>query len=244
MTNPVPGAGSNPQVGGSSANTPAANPQVGGLPNQTPASTGQPASSQTDSNPQAGGSGLERKPSPDVEAEWKRENQALRKRLEGLEADKKASEDAKLTEQERLTKRLADAERALSDNAIERQLWHLKDAIAEQASQLRLQNVKATVALLRSEYGDQLDYDEQGKPTNAGVLLVRLVEAMPWLRAPEAEPPQQQSPYAGRTVSPARTPNGQYAPARPQQPSVPPEKWPSWNEIEWTQPGQKPPGSS
>ncbi len=245
------GAGSNPPAGGSSANTPATNPLAGGLPNQTPATPqGQPAgTSSAGSNPPAGGSSD--KPEnqthapngtrPDVEAEWKRENQALRKRLEALEAEKKAEEDAKLTESERKDKQLAELQRANAEHAAERQQWLLERAVIDEANVRRLHDVQATVLLLRQEYGDQLDYDEHGVPVNVSKMLDRLLEKRAWLAAPEPPPPPQ-APNSGRMGSPPRTPTGQYASARnaANPTPVPPSEWPTLNEIQWSQPKYNP----
>jgi hypothetical protein len=231
------GADSNPLTGGSSANTPPTNPLTGGSAPQNPAppNVGQPAGN-TGSNPPAGGSsepGTPQAVPPEVAAEWKRENAALRKRLEALEQEKKAGEDAKLTADERKDKQLAELQRKDYDNSLERQTWLLEKEIVSRAQQLRLNSVDATVTLLRAQYGDQLDYDERGKPVNAEAMLARLIEKNPWLQAPEQAPSQQQ-PNSGRVGSAPRTPTGQYAPKPPE--SVPPDKWPTLSDIQWSQP--------
>lgn len=243
--NPLQGPGSNPPAGGSGTNAPTANPLAGGQSPQTPApSAGQPAGN-AGSNPPAGGSSGQpenQTTAPDVAAEWKRENQALRKRLEALELEKKAQEDAKLTEAERKDRQLAELQRAQSDYEIEKQSWLLERAVIDEANTRRLNDVQTTVMLLRKEYGDMLDYDDNGRPKNVGKMLDYLLEKKPWLAAPEPQAPQAPAPpNSGRMGSPPRTPTGQYASQRTPTP-VPPSEWPTLSQIEWSKPRYGPNG--
>jgi hypothetical protein len=210
MAGPQNGAGSNPPVGGSSANDLATNPPVGGSPGRTPAQTGTPAGA-AGSNPLAGGSDRDQATSPDDDApvpadvyrERVRAEAALRKRLSEIEAQLKDAADAKLTESERDKKHIAELEADRANLLLDRQRSRIREAIADAARDAHVVNTRAALTLFLADYGDQLDYDEQGTPSNAEFLFGRFLAANAYLVEPPAPDPRQM-PSGGRLVSPPR----------------------------------------
>jgi len=244
MSGPFPSGSANPQAGGQNANPPATNPQVGGSPNLNPAQ-GAPAGV-VGSNPQAGGSNDPQTNAPDdsnapvtrdVYNERVRAENALRKRVQELEAYRTAQEDAKLTQQERDKKALDEFTAKEAAWLVERQSMRLARIVDARVRERNLVDASAVRAILMAEYADQLDYDDEGNPTNGEYLIDRAIEKYPFL---VQTPPVSQPPGSGRPVSPPRTPAGQYAPRQPaqqQQQSVPPAQWPRLGDIDWTKPG-------
>src|SRR5260221_391823 len=234
------GAGSNPQAGGSSANTPATNPQAGGSPNLTPAQqSGAPAAG-TGSNPQAGGSGdpqANNSPnddtngpiSRDVYNERVRAEAALRKRVLDLEAKVKAQDDAKLTEHER-DKQRADTLEAEKVTWLERlKTLSLQRVVDAQVREKNLADPAIVLAILKAEYADVIEFDDNGNPVNAEYQIGQAIAKYPSL---VNQSPPSQVPGSGRQVSPPRTPAGQYA-QRPQQPQEPKpfNQFPNWSQL-------------
>lgn len=101
-----------------------------------------------------------------------------RKRLRELESKVKADEEAKLTEQERLQKRLAELERAQADWERERQEILLQRHIENTAAKLGIIDPEAAWKLIDLK---EVDFDEDGKPKNLETLLRALIQKKPYL---------------------------------------------------------------
>lgn len=235
MTTPN-GAGSNPLAGGSNANTPPTNPLVGGSANLTPAQ-GAPDGKQP-ANPLAGGQNADQNApeneniSPDVFREKMRSEAALRKRVQELEERVKREEDAKLTDDQRRAKALEEYQEKERAWLSEKKAMRLQSAVENRTRERNLVDPKAVATLLQTEYGEQIDYDEDGTPRNAEYLVDRLIEKYAWLvRPPETPAP----PNAGRNVAPNRSPSGQYTPQRPATPK-PVEQWAKLGDYDWSKP--------
>src|SRR5260221_58472 len=249
MSGPFPSGSANPLAGGQNANPPATNPPAGGSPNLNPANVGNPAGA-AGSNPLAGGSSGDQITTPptsgddpntpisaDVYREKMRSEAALRKRVQELEAYRTQQEDAKLTQAERDKKALDEFTAKEAAWLAERQSLRLARIVDARVRERNLVDASAVRAILMAEYADQLDYDDEGNPTNGEYLIDRAIEKYPFL---VQAPPVSQPPGSGRPVSPPRTPAGQYAPRQPaqqQQQSVPPAQWPRLGDIDWTKPG-------
>lgn len=240
MTAPLGSPGSNPLAGGSGAAPSPANPLAGGQANNPPAQTGTNPAAGAGSNPLAGGSSAGQATSPDDEnapvpadvyREKARAEAALRKRLSEIESQLKAQEDAKLTEGERDKKRISDLERERDEYLLDRQDWRLQRVVDAEAGSLRLTDARDAMYLLKRDYGDQIEYDDDGNPTNVPWLLKRMTDKKPWLVWQEQQP-QAQNPSSGRYASPPR-------PGTP-RPPTPPEPKPlgpqdSLGQIDWSQ---------
>lgn len=236
MTTPN-GAGANPLAGGRGADPSVANPQAGGLPNPNPAN-GAP-DGRNSANPLAGGQNADQNApndepvSADVHREALRENQTLRKNWKETQERLQALEDAKLTETERDKKRLVEAEAEVARERATSHGLRLQIAIADRVRERNLQDASVIKAILLTEFKEQLDDD----PELIGVahLIDLAVEKHPFLlRQPETPAP----PGAGRTVSPARSPQGQYQMRQQQAPtSKPYAEWTKPGDYDWKKPG-------
>lgn len=259
MSGPFPGAGSNPQVGGSSASPAGSNPQVGGSQPNTPAS-GAPAGNNisqfpgsnppvgaspngADGNQQAPGNGNQQDDNAPVSADVYRERvraeTALRKRVQELEQKQREADLAALTEGERIKRELEEYRTKEQTWQRERQELRLTATVENYSRERGLVNPAAVRAILLAEYGEQLDVDAEGNYVNAQYLIDRMVEKYDFLKAPATAQPQT-PPNAGRTVSPPRTPSGQYAPygqsAQPNTQPQAPSQWPRLSDIDWSKP--------
>lgn len=108
----------------------------------------------------------------------KREAQRLRgERQKAIDAAK-AVEDAKLPEQERLQRRLAELEQANTEHERERSEWTTQAAVTKAALRLGFQDPVDAYALLDRA---ALEHDEQGAPKNVDRLLSDLLKAKPYL---------------------------------------------------------------
>jgi paraquat-inducible protein B len=224
MTNPNSGS-ANPQAGGQNAAQTVTNPQAGGSPTSTPAQhSGAPAGG-TGSNPLAGGSGNDQANNPPNDDEGAtvsaaqhretlREAKVNREKWQAAEKRLQALEDAKLSEQELVKKRLQEAEAQVTETTRANHGLRLQIAIEEQVRSLDLVSTRAVKSLLLQEYADQLDDDL----ANVNSVINQAIADNPWLKKQEPSP---QSPNSGRSVSPPRTPAGQYTQQRPPQPQTP-----------------------
>lgn len=233
-------ASANPPAGGQNTNTSATNPPAGGLLNLTPAN-GAPVANQS-ANPPAGGQ-TETQAAPednspvarDVYNERVRAEQALRKRVQELEDRVKREDDAKLTDDQRREKQLQEYAEREQIWAQEKRSILLRTAITERARERGLVDANAVSVLLQAEFGDAIDFDDNGVPMNAPYLVDRLVEKYDWLiQKSEQSPP----PNAGRNVSPQRTPTGQFAQNRQETP-IPPDQWARLGNFNWSKADEK-----
>jgi hypothetical protein len=101
-----------------------------------------------------------------------------RKRLRELEQTVKQHEEAKLSETERLQKRLAELEREQAAWQRERQERTLKYETMLAASRLGIVDPEAAYRLLDMS---KLEFDEDGNPTNLDKALQELLKARPYL---------------------------------------------------------------
>jgi hypothetical protein len=255
------GAGSNPPAGGSSAfPNPATNPPAGGSPSQTPAQhTGgsNPPAAGAGSNPPAGGSSNQQAThettpesqkttdenapvSADIYREKVRSEAALRRRLQELEQKVQAQEDAKLSEQERLSRRVQELERDKNQWVQDRRQLRLQRALDPVTRELNLVDSNAALTLFLAEFADQIDWDDDN-PLNADYLFRNCINKYSFLKAPPASP-QQQTPNAGRAASPPRAGGGGGMSARPPAAHAnaepkPTGQWSRLSDIDWTKPG-------
>jgi hypothetical protein len=95
-----------------------------------------------------------------------------------LEEAIKATEDAKLPEQERLQRRLADLERQASSHEQERRDWQVREAVTRSASKLGYADPVDAFALLDRS---ALEFADDGTPKNTDRLLADLLRAKPYL---------------------------------------------------------------
>jgi hypothetical protein len=101
-----------------------------------------------------------------------------RKKAGTLESEKKAAEDAKLPEQERLLKRVADLERLNSTYEQERQDWRTREAVTRSAVRLGFADPVDAFALVDRS---ALEFADDGTPKNTDRLLADLLRAKPYL---------------------------------------------------------------
>jgi len=101
-----------------------------------------------------------------------------RKRLRELEAKVKADEDAKLTEQERLQKRIAELEKKDSEYQQTLQERTVRYEVMLTANKLGIVDPDAAFRLLDIS---SLEFDEDGKPNNIEKVLKKLVSDKPYL---------------------------------------------------------------
>lgn len=106
------------------------------------------------------------------------ESAEYRKRLRELESKVKADEEAKMTEQERLQKRLAELERKEIEYQQSLQARTLEYEVILRAAQLGVVDADAAYRLLDIR---EIEFDENGKPTNIEQGLKRLIAAKPYL---------------------------------------------------------------
>jgi hypothetical protein len=95
-----------------------------------------------------------------------------------LKSEKQAAEDAKLPEQERLQRRLADLERQASSHEQERRDWQVREAVTRSASKLGYADPVDAFALLDRS---ALEFADDGTPKNTDRLLADLLRAKPYL---------------------------------------------------------------
>jgi small-conductance mechanosensitive channel len=117
-----------------------------------------------------------------------------RKRLRELEGRVKAEEEAKMTEQERLQKRLAELERKEAEYQQVLQARTLEYEVKLQASKLGVVDPDAAYRLLDVK---QIEFDDDGKPTNIEKALKDLVAKKPYLVA-SGGVPSPTNPAQGR----------------------------------------------
>jgi small-conductance mechanosensitive channel len=101
-----------------------------------------------------------------------------RNRLRELEGKVKAEEEAKMTEQEKLQRRLAELERKEAEYQQVLQARTLEYEVKLQASKLGVVDPDAAYRLLDVK---QIEFDDDGKPTNLEKVLKDLVAKKPYL---------------------------------------------------------------
>jgi hypothetical protein len=189
---------------GDEPTTPPVDPQAGKTEDPQPQ-----AGTQTTPEPQAG-DGQDTTISLDEAKKLRSESANLRKRLKEFEAlntelktFKEKIEQDKLTDTEKQTVASQKREQQLSEYQLQnseltRQLQEVRvtNEVFKQASKLSIIDIDAAAKLLDSS---QIEYDDNGSPTNIDALLKDMVGKRTWLLA------KQQAPSAGGSTNPSRT---------------------------------------
>jgi hypothetical protein len=140
-----------------------------------------PQTNQQESAPAGAQAGQEPEPER-FDAEYVKRLRAeaaeYRKRLRELEQTVKQHEEAKLSETERLQKRLAELEREQAAWQRERQERTLKYETMLAASRLGIVDPEAAYRLLDLS---KVEFDDDGNPTNLDKALQELLKAKPYL---------------------------------------------------------------
>jgi len=152
---------------------PVTQPPAGMAPSQADAATGAEPTSIPDSI------------SLDEARKLRSEAKGLRERLKVLEAEKQASDEAKLTETERTALRISELERKLVEREAAVQERTVLAATVESAARLGFANPRLAYRLLDR---NAIEYDTDGAPTNVEPLLRELLRAEPYLTAAHARP--------------------------------------------------------
>ncbi len=114
-----------------------------------------------------------------------KEATAQMKELEQLRAEKKAADEAKLSEQERQANRIKQLEAEVEHERTERQERTNRYEVQLHAAKLGIVDPEAAVKLL--DWG-QLEYDADGRPSDVDKALKQLVKDRPYLAgAPAAQ---------------------------------------------------------
>jgi len=111
-------------------------------------------------------------------AKLRKEAAEYRKKMRELEKALKAKEEAELSEQEKLQRRLAEYEAKLADLERDRQERTLKYEVKLKASKLGVVDPDAAWKLLDPA---ALEFDEDGNPTNIEDALKALIKEKPYL---------------------------------------------------------------
>ena len=176
-----------PQAGSAAA------PQAGTPTTPSTAQAAAPAAASDESQADESGSDTL---SRDEARKLRSEAAAMRRRLRELEDAKKAEDDAKLSEHERLLKRAAELEAQIAAAQAAGRLLRTRLAVEREARALRLVDEDAAYRLLDA---DAIEYDaESGEPKNVRALLKKLADAKPWIVAPAPAP----APDTGASATP------------------------------------------
>lgn len=170
-----------PASDGQAPQTPST-PSPESIETTAPATTGKPASSS-----------LTLEQALDALEKARREAAAQRvdaKRLKELEAAVKARDEADLTELQKTQKRLAELQQAQVESEHKQQERVIRYAVQAHAS---TQGIPAELAARLIDYAE-IEYDDDGEPTNVGKLLDKLVKQYPQLKASGPAATQAQAP--------------------------------------------------
>ena len=110
----------------------------------------------------------------------RKEAAQYRTRLKALEDAQKAADDAKLSDQEKLQKRLAELEKAAAEASSNLQQRVMEYEVKLAASRLGIVDPDAAWRLIDAS---SLEFDESGKPKNLDRVLNELLKDKPWLSA-------------------------------------------------------------
>ncbi len=156
----------------------------------------------------------------------------LRKRMKAYEEAEQQARDAQLSEAERAKKQAADLQSKHEAYVKQTQDRLIRYEIERQASALGIIDPDAAARLLDRA---DLEYDDDGNPTNAEKLLHKLLKHKPWL-APKPADPAPETP-----ATPAQTAHATQAPAVPAMNpgrssiaapnAAPPGTIPQWGEL-------------
>lgn len=129
-----------------------------------------------------------------------RTNRDQTKRIQEFEAREKEAEMAKLSEQERLSKQLAERDAELIRVRHDHQDRTNRYEVQLHAAKLGLVDPEAAVKLL--DWGS-IDYAADGKPQNVEAALNELVEAKPWLKAVQETAKAERQARSAATTNPS-----------------------------------------
>lgn len=131
----------------------------------------------------------------------KANKEAAAHRVKAKELDdlKARMETEKLSEKERLEKKIADLQKASDEAARTAQEYRVSAEVRMQALQLGFADPADATRFL--EYAE-LEYGDDGAPTNVGDLLKGVLKNKPYLAAPKANPPTHTS---GGATNPSRS---------------------------------------
>lgn len=108
------------------------------------------------------------------------EANSLRRRLKELEDAKKADDDAKLSEQERVAKKATDLEQRLAESDRLLRERTVRYATVASAARLGFADPEDAIRLIDA---DAIEFDDAGDARNVGDLLGALAKAKPYLLA-------------------------------------------------------------
>lgn len=168
---------------GSESHVPASEGQVPETP-----STPSPESSATATTTPTGKPALTLEQALDALEKTRKEAAQQRvdaKRLKELEAAVKARDEADLTELQKTQKRLAELQQSQVEAERKQQERVIRYAVQAHASTA---GIPADLASRLIDYSE-IEYDEEGEPTNVGKLLDKLVKAYPQLKGNAATTP-------------------------------------------------------
>jgi len=157
------------------------------------------------------------------------EAQNLRKRLKDFEKAEQDAKDAQLSEVERAKKQYSDLQAQHETYKLQAQDRIVRSEVQMQARELGIINPGVAAKLINWA---ELEYDDDGMPTNAKQLLENLVKNEPYL-ARSAQVQQSQQEAAQQKSAPA-IPTGN--PARPTASpnSLPPGKAFTLTDVKWS----------
>lgn len=124
------------------------------------------------------------------------------KQIREYTAQQKLAEDAKLSEQERLSKRVAELESRESSLQQAVRERTLRYEVAVHAQKLGIVDADAAFRLMDQQ---ALEFDEEGAPTNTEKVLGQMLKTRPYLQASAGPPPV---PGTTNGASRARGPEG------------------------------------
>ncbi len=162
----------------------------------TSGDTSAPGGQTTTSEPQAGD---EQQISLEEAKKLRSEAASLRKRMKAFEDAQAAAEAAKLTEQERLQKQLADTQAQLSEKELAIQDRVIRYEVQLQAAELGA-NPRHLDKIARLIDRSDLEFDDDGMPKNVKVLLEKLFKEMPELLLSQ----DKRTPTSGGATNPGR----------------------------------------
>jgi len=159
----------------------------------------------TSTNPQAGEVTKPSKSAEDYERmieQLRKENAGHRTRLKTFEEEEQKRKDAELSERERLEKQLAREQKERADYVARTQDRLVNAEIRSIAAKLGFTDPADAVAMLSRA---DLEFDDDGTPTNAETLLQALLKAKPYLAGQQQT---KQSPTSGGATNPPRSQSG------------------------------------
>lgn len=106
------------------------------------------------------------------------EANSLRKRLKAFEEQAKADEDAKLSEQERNSKRITELESQLAERERSLRERTIRSSTVVEAAKLGFADPEDALRLLDQ---DAIEIDDEGTPVNVAAQLASLAKSKPYL---------------------------------------------------------------